>query len=319
MMCGSYLTKAKLIPLFVNGLDTRIAGTIKLSIMASKNLAELLDRARKQGDTIRHIYVSAGTSMRLLQPLTTQSTRRRTPSAVSFADELSGTEGSSGQMYYMDNMSMPTEDLPSTTPSGSLIEQHAYMDESQQYSKLLALNTRLRLPPQATYLHGSRRPQEFSRPATHMRPKRSNSPTGVMDRVKAKSELAGQPYVASATTDLSNDAAAAHSTAKLRSRPAPAAPSRNSHDSRIGKRVKGNGIQVSISQSRERDRATSNFQSNPMLQALTLTDVKDLALKPASVKVQSIFRLKKWMGEHVVPSSSPYIWKISKPEPLLRQ
>lgn len=82
--------------------------------------------------------------MRCSKPLILLSTRRRTRSPVSFADESSGTKSSGGQMYCMDNMSMPTEYLPSTTLFDSYVQQQVQVDSDQQFCEVLALYERLR-------------------------------------------------------------------------------------------------------------------------------------------------------------------------------
>lgn len=66
----------KLQSLSVNGLDSCIPKTIRLSMTADTNLAPLFDRTQKKIYTIRFIYSGAGYFVKLSHTLTALSSRR---------------------------------------------------------------------------------------------------------------------------------------------------------------------------------------------------------------------------------------------------
>eukprot|EP00171_Calliarthron_tuberculosum_P003305 IDg3305t1 len=135
-----------------------IAESVRITMTPDTNLAQLLDRARKQGNTIRFIYAGAGSSMRRPTPLLHQQARRRTPSAVSFADAPSANEYEDrDQLMYMDGFSVPTEDLPSTTQATSMHSEDVPQPAEPAEYPLLAYEGRRRNPGGFRVAYGNNR------------------------------------------------------------------------------------------------------------------------------------------------------------------
>lgn len=121
-LCETYLSQVKLKTLIVNGLDQRIAETIRLAQRQETSIVELLDRARKQGATIHHTYTGAGSSIRMKTQPPAQKTRQK-QSKLSFMSECpAGELEGSDALAYLDGYSMSTELLSSYTPTTSIIE-----------------------------------------------------------------------------------------------------------------------------------------------------------------------------------------------------
>lgn len=73
--CTGIIFPIKIENMIVNRLDQRITETMRAKMSSGTKLAQLFDRERKQGDTIRNIYNCVGSSLRRHQPLTPPSLR----------------------------------------------------------------------------------------------------------------------------------------------------------------------------------------------------------------------------------------------------
>ncbi len=86
--CENYLPEARLRSLFISGLDVRIADTVRayLASNPAADMGQLLERARRQGTTVRHITAGIPRYSRRHAPLD-GAPNKRSVSSVAFADE----------------------------------------------------------------------------------------------------------------------------------------------------------------------------------------------------------------------------------------
>lgn len=118
-----------------------LACMVRLTMSPDKNLALLLNCARKQGKNLRQISVGAGSSMRLPHLLISQVLLRAS-STVLFSDAPSIAEKFEESAYYMDGLSVLTENVPSTIPptsklhSDSLFRSNIHQENVLEKDKL---------------------------------------------------------------------------------------------------------------------------------------------------------------------------------------